>query len=102
MHPVFDKRTPTGECFTLGNFVFMVREDQVVATTMQVNLRSQVMQRHHRAFNMPAWSSCPPGTRPMRFAWLSRFPQSKIKHVFFLFISLHTHSSSQLVETLVL
>ena len=47
MRPVSHKRTPTGEGFTLGNFVFVMREDQVTATAMQVDLFPQVAQHHH-------------------------------------------------------
>jgi hypothetical protein len=42
VHPITGK-CPPGKGFRLGDFVFMMREDQVVSTAMNVDLFAQVV-----------------------------------------------------------
>ncbi len=59
MHPVFCKRLPVGG-LGLGNFVFMMRENQILASGMNVDLIPQILFTHDRAFNMPAGTPIAP------------------------------------------
>src|SRR6202453_244747 len=44
----------SGEGFRLRDFVFMVREDKVLASSMQIKTFAQLLHRHDRALQMPA------------------------------------------------
>ena len=46
-----------GERLGLRNFVFVVREDQVFATGVQIEARAKFFHRHHGAFDVPAGTS---------------------------------------------
>ena len=67
--------------FGLGNFIFMVRENKIGSAAMEINGISQVMGRHGRAFNMPAWSSLAPRAFPERFTRLCCLPKGKVARV---------------------
>ena len=61
MHPdMGDGGTVVG-AFALGDFVFVMREHQVYAATMNVKSLAQILARHRTAFDMPAGTAPAPG-----------------------------------------
>ena len=79
VHPIAGKGL-AGQALALGDLVFVVGEDQVIAAAVDVDGLAQVMQTHGRAFDVPAGSAGSPRTFPRRFAWLGRLPQRKVAH----------------------
>ena len=63
----------------------MVREDQIVAAAVDVDLLAEFGQVHGRAFDVPAGTSLSPGTLPIDFAGLGGLPQGEIERIFFFF-----------------
>ena len=84
VHPVANKRIEPGKPLRLRDLVLVVREDQVHPAAVQVNLFSQVANRHRRALNVPARPTRPPRTLPLRLTRLRPFPQGEVHRVFFL------------------
>ena len=77
----------------LRNFIFMMRENQVLAARMQIETRSQLRHRHHRALNMPPGTPRPNCRLPRSLARLGRFPQREIaRAVFFVFVDIHARA----------
>ena len=60
VHPVFCKRLVIGS-LRLSDLVLMVREDQILAACMDIDLISKILLAHDRALNMPAGTSLAPG-----------------------------------------
>ena len=56
----------------------MVRENQVTAAAMEIELLTEVFERHRAALDMPAWTSFAPRAIPGRLAWFRGLPESKI------------------------
>ena len=54
--------------FALGDFIFMVGKDQVLAAAMDIEGLAEIFPAHGRAFDMPAGAARSPGTVPGRFA----------------------------------
>src|ERR687885_1999236 len=81
VHPAaHERRTATGG-FCLGDLGGMVREDQVGATAMNVDLGSKKMRSDRRALDVPAWASRSPWAGP---AWLGRggwLPEHEIQRI---------------------
>lgn len=69
---------------TLGNFVFMMGEDKVLAAAMDIKGVAQIFFGHGRAFDMPAGATRSPWTVPGGFARLTALPEDKIHGVFLL------------------
>ena len=55
MQPVSGELIPRG-CFGLGYFVLVVREDQILATTVDIECITQMSGAHRRALDVPARS----------------------------------------------
>ncbi len=78
MHPVMDALRAAGS-HILGDFAFVVREHEVHAAAMDVELLSQVLGAHHRALQVPAGEAVPPGGRPAHDVLrLGLFPEGEI------------------------
>src|SRR2546430_15562523 len=58
-----------------------MRVDQIGAATVDVDLRTQVLERHRRALDMPAGPAHAPGTFPARFAKGAYLPEDEIERV---------------------
>ena len=97
VHPVAGKWL-AGEAFGLGDFVFVVREDQVIAAAVDIDLLTQVAQVHRRAFNMPAGAALTPRAVPGGFAGFGRFPQGKIHRVLFPFVDLDARAGLHIFQ----
>ena len=59
VHPVV-RESFAGFGFALSDFVFVMRESQVMAATVDIDGVAQVFGRHHRAFDVPARASRAP------------------------------------------
>ena len=86
MQPEAGEGFPRGR-LRLGQFVFMVGEDQVLAAAVQVEGLPQVMHAHGGALDVPARPPGAPGAVPGRFPGLGGLPQDKIQGI--LFIGVH-------------
>ncbi|MNN92260.1 hypothetical protein D3C81_2105150 [compost metagenome] len=73
----------------LGDLVFMVREDQVLAATMDVDGMAQVLPDHRRALHMPARSASAPGAAPAGLVDRGRFPQHEVQRIALVRRDLH-------------
>ncbi len=80
MQPVFCKNFAIA-CFALGNLIFMVRENQILAAGMDVNLLPQIFSGHHGTFNMPARPALTPRRLPVRLAFFLGLPKHEVKGV---------------------
>ncbi len=69
MHPIVHKGMVM-RAFGLRDFVFMVRELQILPTAVNIELRAEIMLAHHRAFNVPTGTALTPRRIP---GWLTRF-----------------------------
>ena len=100
MHPVAGIRL-TGAALGLSNFIFMVREDQVLTAAVQVDGLAQMFMDHRGAFNVPAGTAFAPAGAPGRFTGFCRFPQCKVKRIFFLLVDIDSCAAFQLLNGLV-
>ena len=97
MQPVIDKLAPRAS-FRLGDFIFMMRENQIAAAAMEIKSLSQIMDRHGGAFNVPAGTSLSPGTFPERFTRFGPLPESKIAGIAFSLIDLDTCACQHVIN----
>ena len=68
--------------FWLGKFVFVVREDQVNTSRVDVHFLAKNWDSHGRALNMPAGSTFTPRRGPFGFVGFGGFPEGKVLLVF--------------------
>ena len=80
---------PAGGRLALGDLVFMVREDQVLAAAVDVDLLAQILFGHDRALDVPAGPAFSPGGAPEGLAFLFRLPEHEIQRVLLLFLAGH-------------
>src|SRR5699024_2368380 len=73
MHPVV-RKCCICHTFTLCNFIFMVRESQVLAARMDVDCITKVMAGHDTALDMPSRASLTPRGTPLDFTFFGLFP----------------------------
>ena len=73
--------------FILCNFIFMMRENEVLAAGMNVQLSSTVLRCHNATLRVPARSSFTPRRIPVRFSHLFRLPEHEIGGTLLLFLS---------------
>ena len=72
-----------GGSFRLGDFIFMVRENQVGSTQVNIDGFTQFLAHHGRAFDMPTGPSLPPRRSETGLTRFGPFPEGKIKGVTF-------------------
>src|SRR5260370_4345872 len=84
VQPVADELL-AGGAFTLGDFVFVMRKNQIDATGVQVESFAQIFHGHGRALDMPTGPAAPDAGVPGRFFWFVwGFPESEVARVFLL------------------
>ena len=76
----------------------MVREDQIVAAAVDVNLLAEDVQVHGRALDVPARATLSPGAIPGRFVGLGGLPQGEVHRVLFLLADLDARASLHIVQ----
>ena len=77
VHPVFGERL-AGGAFALGEFVFVMREQQVHPAAVDVEGFAEVFHAHGRALDVPAGPALAPGRIPHRLAGLGGFPEGEV------------------------
>jgi hypothetical protein len=66
----------------LGDLVLMMREDEVDATAVDVEIRAEILLRHGGAFDVPAGATLlAPGARPARRLGVAGFPKHEVGRV---------------------
>ena len=103
VHPIFCKRYAVGS-LRLRDLVLVVREYQVFAAGVNVDLRAEVALAHDRALDVPAGSSLAPGAIPIRLSLFLRLPQDEIQRVLLLVGAGHLEvavAAAHVVEVLV-
>ena len=80
VHPVVGQRLP-GDGLGLQDLVLVVREDQVVAAAVDVDLLAQVAVDHGGALDVPSRPALPPGRVPGDLAGLGRLPHGEVQGV---------------------
>jgi len=78
MHEVVDPLTASEAALRLCKFVVMMRELEVISTSMNVHVIPKDVTSHHRAFDMPTWATHSPRTLPGRLPGLGLLPKSEI------------------------
>ena len=72
----------------LGNFALMVREHEIHAATVDIELLAQVLLSHHRALQMPAREAFSPGRRPAHDVFRFRLlPDGKVVRRLFVVLT---------------
>ena len=96
MHPVANKgfRLLSMAASALGNFVFVMGKDKILATTVNIDGVRQMFFDHRRAFNMPAWATTPPGAIPSWLILARWLPQHKVGGFFFVGRIVHSFTGT--------
>ena len=77
VHPVGGHRAVV-ERFALGDFVLMVREDQVQPATVDIEVLAEDRPAHRRALDVPARPARAPRALPRRLARLGLLPEREV------------------------
>ena len=102
MHPVSCKNLIVA-ALALCDLILMVREDQVLSASVNIDLLSKIFLRHYRALNVPARTAVTPWRSPVWLAFLLRLPENEIKGIFLLVLAGHlkcTESGLKIVQVL--
>ena len=91
----------TAGAFALRDFAFVVREFEVHAAAVDIEVFAERGRAHHRAFDVPAGAALAPGAVPAGFAGLCRFPQHEIERVVFRFVHRDAFAGAQVVQAAV-
>src|SRR5262245_58365416 len=75
-----------------------MREDQIVAAAMDVDLLPEMFHTHRRALDMPAGSAPAPRAFPERFARLGRLPEREIGRRLLAFVDADTVTGNHILE----
>ena len=99
MHPVVGKRL-TMSTFALSDFVFMVREDQVRTTAVDVERFAQIVAAHGRAFDVPTRTTATPLGIPLGFTGLGALPEHEVERIALGLVGSHTLATAKIVDVL--
>src|SRR5262249_460831 len=97
--PAAGERFP-GRRLGLRDLALVVREDQVLAATVDVERRAEIFHRHRRALDVPAGTPFAPRSGPRRLARLGRLPEREVARIALALVDLDTGPGEQLVEVL--
>ena len=81
MEPVAREPDPRRR-LALGDLVLVVREDQVHAAAVQIEVRAEQFEPHRRALQVPAGAAGAEGGFPLRFPGLRGLPEHEVVGVF--------------------
>ena len=84
----------------LRDLVLVVRELQIHAAAVDVEMRAQQRRRHGRALDVPARAPRPPGRIPRRLAGLGVLPEHEIQRIALGLIHLDARTRAQIREAL--
>src|SRR5262249_3001672 len=90
----------SGRRLGLRDLALVVREDQILAATMDVERRAEIFYGHRRALDVPAGTSFAPRTGPRRLARFGRLPEGKVARIAFALVDLDAGAPEQLVAVL--
>ena len=80
VHPVSGEGLAVGR-LALGDLVLVVREDQILAAGVNVDLLAQIFLGHHGALDVPAGTALAPVGLPVGLALLLRLPEHEVGRV---------------------
>ena len=100
VHPVI-RQVRAEARLALGDLVGVVREHQVGAAAVDVDVLAQAIVDHRRAFDVPAWAAAPPRRVPADFGVVGGFPEREIERVLFFFFVLYAPRVAQFVDFLI-
>ena len=95
VEPVADERHGAGVRLGLGDLVLVVREDEVLAAAVDIDLLAEVLQRHRRALDVPAGAALAPRAVPRRLAGLGALPEREVGGVLLLLAGLDARAGEQ-------
>ena len=98
VQPVFNHRLFARKGFGLGDFIFMMRENEVTAAAVEVKGIAEVLMAHGRAFDVPARTAFAPGAVPCRFARFSTLPEGKVHGIVFTVVNFDAGAGFHVVE----
>ena len=98
VEPVFDHRLLAREGFGLGDFIFMMRENEVAAAAVEVEGVAEVFVAHGRAFDVPARTAFAPGAVPRRFTRFRAFPEGEVHGVVLAVVDFDAGAGHHVVE----
>ena len=82
-----------GQRFGLRYFIFVVRENQILAARMQIETLAEFLHGHDRALNVPARATWSDDALPRSLAGLGCFPECKVASVvFFVFVNINSRA----------
>ena len=84
MHPNIGKARALMGAAALRDLVLMMREHQIIAAAMNIEMRSQQFVAHGRAFNMPPRTAITPWAVPSGRVRIGWFPQHEIHRIAFI------------------
>ncbi len=97
VQPVLDKGF-AGRPFALGDFIFMMGEDQVFTAAVDVESLAEVLYAHRRTFDVPAGTPRAPGGFPGRLSGFGAFPQGKVHGMAFEFSRRNTGAGAHFIH----
>ena len=84
----------------LGDLVFVVREDEILAAAVDIQRLAEVFHAHRRAFDMPARTAHPPWRFPRRLARLLRLPDGEIHRMALVRVNVDARAALQILKVL--
>src|SRR5262249_4385444 len=81
VHPGAGERRLAGQRLRLRALRLVVTEDEVAPATVNVDLRPEVVRRHHRALDVPARAAVAELRRPRRLVRLRSTPYREVERV---------------------
>ncbi len=97
MHPVLGQGLIIGG-LGLGQFIFMVGEDEIGAAAVNVKGVAEIILTHGGTLDMPAGAPRPPGAVPGGFPGFAGLPKGKIKRIVFLQIDVDPGAGQHIVQ----
>src|SRR4030042_7037306 len=85
--------------YGLGYVIFMMRKDEILSPSMDIESLPQVADTHGRAFDVPSGSARAPGAFPGGFAWLAGLPEGKIHGMAFSGVNFYSGTGLHLFQT---